>query len=53
MCIRDRDVDEAFSTSLLEVDGVAGLTQMSSMRSSLDDTIAVSYTHLDVYKRQP
>ena len=29
-----------FSTSLLEVDGVAGLTQMSSMRSSLDDTIA-------------
>lgn len=35
-----QDVDEAFSTSLLEVDGVAGLTQMSSMRSSLDDTIA-------------
>lgn len=35
-----QDVDEAFSTSLLEVDGVAGLTLMSSMRSSLDDTIA-------------
>lgn len=36
----EKDVSEALSSALLNVDGVAGLTQMSAMRSSLDDTIA-------------
>ncbi len=34
------DVPEALSAALLDVDGVAGLTGMNAMRSSLDDTIA-------------
>lgn len=36
----DGTADETFTTNLLEVDGVAGLTMMHSLRASLDDTIA-------------
>ena len=48
MCIRDRDKGEAFGWDVTEVQGGA-----SAPGRIVDPTwVAVSYTHLDVYKRQ-
>ena len=53
MCIRDRDVS-ALSETLKEK--IARIEQMSQGRTGMTVNVAfnsVSYTHLDVYKRQP
>ena len=49
MCIRDRLIGER--------KGIIGLNMCQSFlndsgKASVDDVITVSYTHLDVYKRQ-
>ena len=53
MCIRDRpkgEVDKATGIALqIEEDGK---TKRCTITDELDELRAVSYTHLDVYKRQ-
>ena len=48
MCIRDR-----YYTLGMAAVGAAGDTQLQLLELLGMDSVAVSYTHLDVYKRQP
>ena len=49
MCIRDRDAD---GKVLLEKTGAFYRISLLSLKHLKSDRFAVSYTHLDVYKRQ-
>ena len=57
MCIRDRFQDASFEIHRGEILGFAGMvgagrTELISSIFGLDRYTPVSYTHLDVYKRQ-
>ena len=59
MCIRDRPSPEERESQLETLqlvdsmlDGLNGKTREAFLLSQLDGLTSVSYTHLDVYKRQ-
>ena len=54
MCIRDSDITvEIFRRQLFYLSGILGMTILYVIYGlSVKNTISVSYTHLDVYKRQ-
>ena len=50
MCIRDRFYYQYGGIQLVVIDGIADLVK--SANDEAESVAAVSYTHLDVYKRQ-
>ena len=53
MCIRDREWVRVAEDAREQQDDERVATGLESLRMAVGELVPVSYTHLDVYKRQP